>query len=39
VASTGSKHSGYHVSMVFTSLSSATEKQLGTMATSEFGAG
>jgi len=39
VACTGSKHSGYHVSMVFTSLSSATEKQLGNMATSEFGAG
>jgi hypothetical protein len=39
VACTGSRHSGYHVSMVFTSLSSATEKQLGTMATSEFGAG
>lgn len=35
----GNKHTGYHISMVFTGLSSETEKQLGTMARSEFGAG
>jgi len=39
VACTGNKHTGYHVSMVFTGLSSETERQLGTMAHSEFGAG
>jgi hypothetical protein len=39
VACAGNKHTGYHVSMVFTGLSSETERQLGTMARSEFGAG
>ena len=39
VACTGSKHAGYHISLVFTGLSSDTEKQLGAMSRSEFGAG
>jgi hypothetical protein len=39
VACTGTKHTGYHISMVFTGLNSETERQLGTMARSEFGAG
>lgn len=39
VGCSGNKHTGYHVSLVFTGLSSETEKQLGTMARSEFGAG
>ena len=39
VACAGNKHSGYHVSMLFTSLTPQAEKQLGTMARSEFGAG
>ena len=39
VACTGNKHTGYHISMVFMGLSTETEKQLGTMARSEFGAG
>jgi hypothetical protein len=39
VGCVGSKHTGYHVSMVFTGLNSETEKQLGTMARSELGAG
>lgn len=39
VGCAGNKHTGYHISMVFTGLSSQTEKQLGTMARSEFGAG
>jgi hypothetical protein len=39
VACAGNKHTGYHISMVFTGLSSEMEKQLGTMARSEFGAG
>ncbi len=39
VACAGNQHTGYHVSLVFTGLSSETEKQLGTMARSEFGAG
>jgi hypothetical protein len=39
VACAGNKHVGYHISMVFTGLNSETEKQLGTMARSEFGAG
>ena len=38
-ACAGSKHSGYHVSMLFTSLTPTAEKQLGAMARSEFGAG
>lgn len=39
VGCAGNKHAGYHVSLVFTGLSSETEKQLGTMVQSEFGAG
>jgi hypothetical protein len=39
VGCAGTKHTGYHISMVFTGLNSETEKQLGTMARSEFGAG
>jgi hypothetical protein len=39
VACAGNRHTGYHISMVFTGLNSETEKQLGTMARSEFGAG
>jgi hypothetical protein len=39
VGCAGNKHTGYHISMVFTALSSETEKQLSTMARSEFGAG
>lgn len=39
VGCAGNKHAGYHISMVFTGLSSETEKQLGNMARSEFGAG
>ena len=39
VACVGSKHSGYHVSMLFTGMTTQTEKQLGVMARSEFGAG
>ena len=39
VGCTGSKHSGYHVSMLFTSLTPQAEKQLGVMARSEFGVG
>lgn len=38
VGCAGSKHTGYHISMVFTGLSSENEKQLGTMAQSAFGA-
>jgi hypothetical protein len=39
VACDGSKHSGYHVSMLFTSMTPQVEKQLGVMARSEFGVG
>ena len=39
VGCAGNKHTGYHISLVFTGLSSQTEKQLSTMARSEFGAG
>jgi hypothetical protein len=39
VGCAGSKHSGYHVSMLFTSMTPQAEKQLGDMARSEFGAG
>ena len=38
IGCTGSKHTGYHVSMVFTRLTSQMEKQLGVMARSPFGA-
>jgi len=39
VGCAGNKHTGYHISMVFTGLTSQTEKQLGAMARSKFGAG
>ena len=39
VACAGNKHTGYNVSMIFTSLTPQTERQLGAMARSEFGAG
>jgi len=39
VGCTGNKHTGYHISMVFTGMSSQTEKQLSSMARSEFGSG
>jgi len=39
VGCAGNKHTGYHISMVFTGVSPETEKQLGTMARSAFGAG
>lgn len=39
VACAGNKHAGYNVSMLFTSMTPQTEKQLGAMARSEFGAG
>jgi len=39
VACAGSKHSGYHVSMLFTGMTPQAEKQLGVMARSEFGLG
>ena len=39
VGCAGNKHAGYHVSMLFTSLTPQTQKQLGIMARSEFGAG
>jgi hypothetical protein len=39
VACAGNKHTGYNVSMLFTSMTSEVEKQLGVIARSEFGAG
>jgi hypothetical protein len=39
VGCAGSKHSGYHVSMLFTGMTPMAEKQVGDMARSEFGAG
>ncbi len=39
VACAGNKHAGYNVSMLFTGLTPQTERQLGAMARSEFGAG
>jgi hypothetical protein len=39
VACAGNKHAGYNVSMLFTSMTPQTERQLGVMARSEFGAG
>ena len=39
VGCAGNRHTGYHISMVFTGLTTETQKQLGTMARSEFGAG
>jgi hypothetical protein len=37
VGCTGSKHSGYHVSMLFTGITPQAEKQLGAMARTQFG--
>jgi len=39
VACAGNKHTGYHVSMLFTSLTPQTEQRLSAMARSEFGVG
>jgi hypothetical protein len=39
VACSGNKHAGYHVSMIFTSLSKQAQTRLNTMAHSELGAG
>ena len=37
ISCTGSKHAGYHVSMVFTSLSKHAQARLSTMAHSQVG--
>jgi hypothetical protein len=37
IACTGNKHAGYHVSMVFTSLSKHAQARLSTMAHSQVG--
>lgn len=39
IACTGSKHTGYHVSMVFTGLSKQVQTRLNSMAHSDLGAG
>ena len=39
VACAGNKHTGFHVSLVFTGLTTQTEKQIGAIARSKFGAG
>jgi hypothetical protein len=39
VACTGNKHAGYHVSMIFTSMTAQAQKELVMMAQSPFGAG
>lgn len=39
IACAGNKHTGYHVSMVFTSLTPQTEERLLVMARSAFGNG
>ncbi len=39
IACSGSKHAGYHVSMVFTSLSKQVQTRLNSMAQSDLGAG
>jgi hypothetical protein len=39
VACTGNKHTGYHVSMLFTGMTRQTQERLNTMASSELGAG
>jgi hypothetical protein len=39
IACSGSKHAGYRVSMIFTSLSKQAQTQLISMARSELGAG
>ena len=38
VGCVGGKHTGYNVSLVFTSLTPQAQKQLGVMARSQFGA-
>ncbi len=37
VACAGSKHAGYHVSMLFTGMTPEAEKQLGKIAQTQFG--
>jgi hypothetical protein len=37
VACTGSKHAGYHISMIFTDMTSQARERLGAMARSPFG--
>ncbi len=39
IACSGNKHAGYHVSMVFTSLSKQAQTRLNTMARSDLGTG
>jgi hypothetical protein len=39
VSCAGNKHTGYHISMVFTGLNAETQRLLGTMSRSEFGVG
>ena len=39
IACSGSKHAGYHVSMVFTSLTKQVQTRLNSMARSDLGAG
>ncbi|HEY4415133.1 MAG TPA: PilZ domain-containing protein [Verrucomicrobiae bacterium] len=37
IACVGSKHTGYHVSMIFTDMTREAQEQLSTMAQSSFG--
>jgi hypothetical protein len=39
VGCVGTRHSGYNISMLFTSLTTQAEKELGAMARSKWGAG
>jgi len=39
VGCAGNKHTGYHISMVFTGLTSQTERQITAIARSKFGVG
>ena len=39
IACSGNKHAGYHVSMVFTSLTKQVQTRLNSMACSDLGAG
>ena len=39
IACSGNKHTGYHVSMVFTGLSKQAQTRLNSMAYSDLGAG
>ncbi|HEX5397743.1 MAG TPA: PilZ domain-containing protein [Verrucomicrobiae bacterium] len=39
ISCTGNKHTGYHVSMVFTSLTKQVQTRLNSMARSDLGAG